>query len=58
LTGTRRRNRTRRNRTCAQRGMQGSHATCGKGRPQGRRLTAERFFNGGNGSLLGSGCDG
>jgi hypothetical protein len=58
LTGTRRRNGTGRNRTSAQRGMQRSHATCGQGRPQGRRLTAKRFFNDGNGGLLGSGWDG
>jgi hypothetical protein len=58
LTGTRRRNGTGRNRTSAQRGMQRSHATCGQGRPQGRRLAAKRFFNDGNGGLLGSGWDG
>ena len=58
LTGPRRRNGTGRNRTGAQRGMQRSRATRGQGRPQGRRLTAERFFNDGNGGLLGSGWDG
>ena len=54
LTRARRRNRTSRNRTRSQRGMQRRGATCGQGRPQGRRLAAKRFFNGGNGGLLGN----
>jgi hypothetical protein len=32
--------------------MQRRPATRGQGRPQGRRLAAKRFFNGGNGGLL------
>jgi hypothetical protein len=38
--------------------MQRRGATCGQGRPQGRRLAAKRFFNGGNGVLLESCCGG
>jgi hypothetical protein len=57
LPRSRRRDRTSRNRTGAQRGMQRRHATSRQRRPQRRRLAAERFFNDGNGGLLG-GCDG
>jgi len=35
--------------------MQRRGATSGQRRPQGRRLAAKRFFNGGNGGLLGRG---
>jgi hypothetical protein len=55
LAGARRWNWAGRNGARSQRGMQRRGATSGQGRPQGRRFAAKRFFNGGNGGLLG-GC--